>query len=52
MALPVSLSAGFGTTAAFAVIAVADLLTAGIGVALVREPAAAESPVPAQSVGA
>jgi hypothetical protein len=35
---PVSLSAGFATTAAFVVITVADLLTAGIGLALVREP--------------
>ena len=35
---PVSLSAGFASTAAFAVITVADLLTAGIGVALIREP--------------
>jgi hypothetical protein len=45
---PVALSAGFASRAAFAVIAVADLLTASIGVALIRQPAADESPVPAQ----
>ena len=40
---PVALSAGFASTAVFAVIAIADLLTAGIGLALIREPAAAGS---------
>jgi len=45
---PVSLSAGFASTAAFAVITVADMLIAGIGVALMREPTPSESPAPAQ----
>ena len=40
---PVALSAGFASTAAFTVIAIADLLTACIGLALIREPAAVES---------
>jgi hypothetical protein len=40
---PVALSAGFASAAAFTVIAIADLLTAGIGLALIREPAAVES---------
>jgi hypothetical protein len=49
---PVSLSAGFASTAAFVVIAVADLLTAGIGMALVLDPIADQSPAPIQSVRA
>jgi hypothetical protein len=40
---PVALSAGFASTATFAVIAIADLLTAGIGLALIRESAASGS---------
>ena len=35
---PVALAAGFGTTAAFVVIALCDLLVAAVGLALVREP--------------
>ena len=49
---PVSLSAGFASTASFLVITVADLLTVGIGVALIREPAGGGSPAPAQPVQA
>jgi hypothetical protein len=40
------LAAGFASTAAFVVIALCDLLVAGVGLALVREPVAAE-PLPA-----
>jgi hypothetical protein len=42
---PVALSADFASIAAFVVIAVADLLTAGIGLALVRDPAPDQVPV-------
>jgi hypothetical protein len=49
---PVSLSLGFASVASFAVIAVADLLTALIGVALLREPETAEFSALPQSVGA
>jgi hypothetical protein len=45
---PVALSAGFASMAAFVVITVADLLTAGLGVALVRELVAEESFASAQ----
>jgi hypothetical protein len=43
---PVALAAGFASTAAFVVIALCDLLVVGVGLALVREPVAAE-PLPA-----
>ena len=46
---PVALAAGFASTAAFVVIALCDLLVAGVGLALVREPAAAE-PIPHNTV--
>src|SRR5262249_27598201 len=40
---PVALSAGFASTATFALISIASLLTAGIGLALIREPATSGS---------
>jgi hypothetical protein len=43
---PVSFSAGFASTASFVVIALADLLTAGLGVALLRETISEEQQVP------
>lgn len=43
---PVALAVGFASSAAFVVIALSDLLVAGVGLALVREPVAAE-PLPA-----
>jgi hypothetical protein len=46
---PVSFSAGFASTASFVVIAVADLLTAGLGVALVRVVITEDRSVPAPS---
>jgi hypothetical protein len=49
---PVALSAGFAGIATFVVIAVADLLTAGIGLALVRDPAPDQTPTSPQTVGA
>jgi hypothetical protein len=49
---PVSLSAGFASAAAFVVITAADLLTAGIGMVLVREPLAMGSRTPPSPVEA
>jgi hypothetical protein len=49
---PVALAAGFATTAAFVVITIADLLTAGIGLALVRAPAADNTSTPPQMASA
>jgi hypothetical protein len=47
---PVALSASFANIATFVVITIADLLTAGIGLALVRDPVPDQTPVPPQTV--
>jgi hypothetical protein len=49
---PVVLAAGFASIAAFVVIAIADLLTAGIGLALVRDPVTAQPATAPQVAGA
>jgi len=49
---PVSISQGFTSVASFVAIGISDLLTALIGVALLRDRVTDESPVPARSLGA